>query len=104
MPSTTILPACGSTMRKSDSASVDFPLPVAPHTPTFSPGRTENETSWSTSGNSGAYRAVRPSTSSAPAVGQPAGGRTAVSSGAPGGTADSPSMRSTETIVSSSDV
>lgn len=72
-PSNRISPSVGISRSKL-SVKDDFPEPVLPTTPIFSPDRTVKERLWRTLGPSGVYLAERPLTIRSPVVGQAAGG------------------------------
>jgi len=74
-----ILPFQHSMILRSDAHRVDFPLPVRPTIPIFSPEFTSNDIPFKTSGDVGEYRIHRLSTT-IPVVdeGQYAGGRASV--------------------------
>mmetsp|Transcript_6058 Transcript_6058/g.27151 ORF Transcript_6058/g.27151 Transcript_6058/m.27151 type:complete len:320 (+) Transcript_6058:842-1801(+) len=72
-PSMAIVPDAGSTTRKSATKREDFPLPVRPHTPSFSPAIAVNVRSLSTKGKPGRYLMFRPVTSSLPFCGHAVG-------------------------------
>lgn len=72
-----------------------FPAPVRPQTPIFSPPWIVRFSPFSTSGRPGRYASCAFFTSMAPLVGQSAGGRTSVTSGASSGSLRKETSRST---------
>ena len=72
-PSMETVPDAGSTMRNNATNRDDFPLPVLPHTPSFSPASAVNVRSLSTRGKPGRYLMFRPVTTSLPFCGHAVG-------------------------------
>ena len=99
--SMTTRPAAGSTRRRIHNNSDDLPLPVRPHTPTFSPPLTENDTFFSTRGRSGRYRMSKSLNASLPSDGQRVSSSLSAGSSAGGsvGSSLSSTKRSTAFIL-----
>ena len=104
-PSMTTVPDSGSTTRYSTIVKLDFPAPVRPQTPTFSPPLTSKLTSRSTRSRFARYRAETPWYERDPSAGQLAAGSVALISVAASGLSSMYSwIRSTETMLVSTSV
>ena len=83
IPSIVTDPPANSVIRNSAIIIDDFPAPVRPTIPSFSPGSTVRFTPFSTSGPS-RYRNATSFISIRPSLGHPSGGRTSVIIGVSG--------------------
>mmetsp|Transcript_154408 Transcript_154408/g.296443 ORF Transcript_154408/g.296443 Transcript_154408/m.296443 type:complete len:312 (+) Transcript_154408:366-1301(+) len=92
--SSKIRPADGSSNRKTHKINDDFPLPVLPTTPHFSPPESCAVTFSSTRSSSGRYRTLKPSNESEPVTGQSVGSLLSTSSFSGAASCGSPCIHS----------